>query len=1660
MASLEELLAEEGFRRIRKERKEHRSSKSSFRNSSNSEEVVAAVVSLPRYISRENKPVKITSRSAPVSGAELRPTTRPSKPKAEFAQPDSNREHASRKKPDQRDYKPQRSKGKDDPRNQRAGSFKKSEEKSIPEKPRQSSESMTEMDGERIVKSVEVLNQKKARKEPALGEAAVKAVISMLSGYCNRFVRDEELRSSLRMKCGSCLRVKNWDEQQYAEQAVIANLDWGIDGVETVARAEAGTKEAKSSSLQNAMRMLSVAASLDADDLKDGTTCGVANSCLAACAHLYLAITFKLQKKDRIAALHLLQIFCVSPSQGRLHFAQEIWEYLFLPHLLHLKVWYNQEFDSLQSAGYDDSERLKRRLKRLKKVYVEYLDEGTRQFALYYKEWLMIGVKARAVPSVELPSSKIDEIVSESPAVFAGRQGSTYSDSPVGRTPLRRSLCEAVFGTPRRIETHEAERTNTIHSTPDRAETPLRVGIADDFKQNVVTTVVEEAEELEMDSDDHELKTDEGYMEEGSTQVTYGQAKGAEKWGLTTGVILEGKELREEELLQLWDHVSNKSTFLEKCSIVCKLSDREGKGLTLKKLSEIVSQMKQIKTFTNSISHLNPLSSTEMSEPHSDSECLFIAQRETEPPETAKQGEEIRRENNSVSPSTDPTSPKSVSSAGLTPQNVNVYFRQSSLVRIPKDFVCPVTDQLFEDPVTLETGQTYERSAIQEWLSRGNTTCPISRQRLESLTLPNTNFVLKRVVDAWKTEHSGFLKDHVHADTLLGHSVSCIYKTENPIDLSSFWKDSTSKFSGKLNEKSQMETSSPQRLLTRCFSQNTRESFDPTPIPQFLLSNLKQSITTLCTSDNLRECEGAVQTIGSIWMQSNGHPIVETSLSKADIIDEFMEVLSTSKEEDVVRTTTCILAELALKSDLNREAILRADSDLEIILQILGTSLLPQAAILLYLLKPQTSQLVSRNIIPLLLRVPEETDNLKTSFSVHCTSQEAVMFLLEQQVTALDHATSVETAKQVIALEGIPFLVRRIEFGTFRERISATTILWCCMHADGSCRQALVKDIKKASIVELLHCNQGISRTVAIAFLTELLRLNRRALINKFLSELQKEGLLNTMHVLLVYLQTAPLEQQPMAATLLLQLDLLVQPRRYSVYREEAKEALVAALHCERNAKAQIQSAKALLLLGGRFSYSGRALLEAWLLKKAGLEDDLTDSLKEEQGPLEEIVKRWNEDKKAADDWERKMASVLVANGKSLFEALARSLSSGIPELAKPCLVTATWLNCALASMPDTGMQLVACSILLPQLIKSLQPDRQVKERALASLSLHSYMKNPDIFVHGEVAQMDASVNGETQALIYGKGKLYSGHADGSIKVWDVRNKQPKLINEVKEHERPVTCLAISQSSDRLFSASADKSIRIWKLDLGNPECIEVIELKEVVRRIYVFGLLTFIISEGHGIKVLDGYRKTKVLNGNKHVQGLAIAGNKVYSGCADGSIQEVDLGSEEVASLQLGQRAILGKKSAVHALQVYNDFLYTAGNSIEGVSAQVWKLKNRSLAATISTSADVKAMAVNEDFIYLGCNSSTGLIEVWLRAKLEKVAVLSVQSRLTALALGEDVLYSASEDGRIRHIVGGTIGDIKELTIEYFCIGCFRFGLLFSRNDATTEKNRQIVDG
>ncbi|CAL5006388.1 unnamed protein product [Urochloa decumbens] len=50
----------------------------------------------------------------------------------------------------------------------------------------------------------------------------------------------------------------------------------------------------------------------------------------------------------------------------------------------------------------------------------------------------------------------------------------------------------------------------------------------------------------------------------------------------------------------------------------------------------------------------------------------------------------------------------------------------------PEALQCPITLELMTDPVTVSTGQTYDRASIKKWIRSGCRTCPVTGERLRS----------------------------------------------------------------------------------------------------------------------------------------------------------------------------------------------------------------------------------------------------------------------------------------------------------------------------------------------------------------------------------------------------------------------------------------------------------------------------------------------------------------------------------------------------------------------------------------------------------------------------------------------------------------------------------------------------------------------------------------------------------------------------------------------------------------------------------------------------------------------------------------------------------------------------------------------------------------
>ncbi|KAJ0698574.1 hypothetical protein HanLR1_Chr10g0381371 [Helianthus annuus] len=85
------------------------------------------------------------------------------------------------------------------------------------------------------------------------------------------------------------------------------------------------------------------------------------------------------------------------------------------------------------------------------------------------------------------------------------------------------------------------------------------------------------------------------------------------------------------------------------------------------------------------------------------------------------------------------------------------------------------------------------------------------------------------------------------------------------------------------------------------------------------------------------------------------------------------------------------------------------------------------------------------------------------------------------------------------------------------------------------------------------------------------------------------------------------------------------------------------------------------------------------------------------------------EEEKAAQEWEKKMAFVLVNHEAGLiFEALAEGLKSRHAEICMECFVSATWLLDMLTHLPEMGIQEIARICLLKRFVSILNGIRDI----------------------------------------------------------------------------------------------------------------------------------------------------------------------------------------------------------------------------------------------------------------------------------------------------------------------------------------------------------------
>jgi hypothetical protein len=70
---------------------------------------------------------------------------------------------------------------------------------------------------------------------------------------------------------------------------------------------------------------------------------------------------------------------------------------------------------------------------------------------------------------------------------------------------------------------------------------------------------------------------------------------------------------------------------------------------------------------------------------------------------------------------------------------------------IPEEFICPLTLELFHNPVVTRWGHSFERGALLRWL-KSHEGCPLTRNPM-SLRDIIANSALKERIEEWKVKH-------------------------------------------------------------------------------------------------------------------------------------------------------------------------------------------------------------------------------------------------------------------------------------------------------------------------------------------------------------------------------------------------------------------------------------------------------------------------------------------------------------------------------------------------------------------------------------------------------------------------------------------------------------------------------------------------------------------------------------------------------------------------------------------------------------------------------------------------------------------------------------------------------------------------------------------
>ncbi|KAI3505102.1 hypothetical protein L1887_27007 [Cichorium endivia] len=815
---------------------------------------------------------------------------------------------------------------------------------------------------------------------------------------------------------------------------------------------------------------------------------------------------------------------------------------------------------------------------------------------------------------------------------------------------------------------------------------------------------------------------------------------------------------------------------------------------------------------------------------------------------------------------------------------------------------------------------------------------------------------------------------------------------------------------------------------------------------------VEKVISKLCFSEGLEKPDDSTTIeITTVYEMLASKPGLKYSLLKDVILDQLLMALSTSKEQGVTRASVSILSSIISGNQSVIEVIKKKGLNLKDLANALKRDV-HEAAVLIHLINPSPNEIKTLEIMPTLVKIICSSSCYKIGVkSLNVTPPSASLMIIQVLVTAFDYLTNNNHLAAITSPKVISCLLNVPRNENLEELISLAAILVKCMRFDGKCRYHIAQFSPISPFISLILSNDKNAILAGLEFYHELLRMPRSSSIS-LLHQLQEKGGMDIMCVLLLAIQQTQHEYKLLAASLLLQLDVVEDSVVNILNREVAIEAFFESITCEENLDTQQLAAFMLSNIGGTYSWTGEPYTIAWLVKKAGLNSMLHKN----------IVKNidWSDDtlqENGTEIWCGKVARHIIKLGNPVFYALEKGLKSKNKRVSRDCLTTIAWIGCEIVKGHD-DLRGLACDILLNTIEQYVHPGMELEERLLACLCIYNYtfgrgmqkltqfsegvreslrrlssvtwmaeelLKVADYYmpnkwriscVHTQVLEGNYNGNGAVHSLIYYRGQLFSGYSNGSIKIWDMKGQTTTLVSDIKEHKKAVTCFALFEQGNCLLSGSSDKTIRIWQMLERKMRCIEVITIKEAIQSLETCGEVIFAVTNSHKLKVIDSSRKVKDVMKNKNVKCIRASQGKVYIGCMDSSIHELIIGNNRQQEIKGPLKTWRLQNKPINSIAVYKDWLYSASSCVDGSRIKDWRRESKGqVCMVLEKKTNVVAMNVVEDFIYLTTSSSPSNIEIWLRGTQHKVGRLSAGSKVTSMLTANDMILCGTESGLIK---------------------------------------------